>query len=73
MIQYAHTSSMGKKAAIIKVAALADSIIEQQERFAKGWDKGMSRDDEPRFMGYTPRSRMQRDSDMAFALAQQYA
>lgn len=62
-----------RAAAIREAAALADSIIEQRTRLAAGWDKGMKRDDEPRFTGITPRMRMERDSAAAFSLSAQFA
>lgn len=38
-------ASLDKRRAVAEVRALADAVIEQAERRAKGWDRGAWRDD----------------------------
>jgi hypothetical protein len=72
MTTNAHTAA--RNAAIREAAALADSIIDQRERLAKGWDQNGKRDDEPNRTARTrsPYQRMADDSAAAFKLAAQF-
>ena len=72
MTTNAHTAA--RNAAIREAAALADSIIDQRERLAKGWDQNGKRDDEQNRTARTrsPAQRMADDSAAAFALSAQF-
>ncbi len=67
-------NNAARNAAIREAAALADSIIDQRERLAKGWDQGGKRDDEPNRTARTrsPAQRIADDSAAAFKLAAQF-
>lgn len=67
-------NNTARNAAIREAAALADSIIDQRERLAKGWDQNGKRDDEQNRTARTrsPAQRIADDSAAAFALAAKF-
>lgn len=65
-----------KRAAIAAAREEANAIIEQAERRARGWDRGMWRDDVrpvDRNTGNTIRATVARGSAFAFALSARFA
>ena len=64
-----------KRQAIKVVQAYANAAIEQMERQAKGWDKGIYRDDcmDRTSIHYSIRATMNRNSRYAFQVAAQFA
>lgn len=67
-------NNTARNAAVREAAALADSIIDQRERLARGWDQNGKRDDEQNRTARTrsPAQRIAADSAAAFALAAQF-
>ena len=66
---------MNKRQAILEVRSAANWIIEQAERRAKGWDKGVFRDDvrEVDKCWATPiEVSIQQEVDHAFALSREF-
>lgn len=61
-----------KRDAIAEVKALANLVIEQNERWAKGWDKGTYRDDDTE-RHCSAKEQVGLYTGYAFHLAQQHA
>lgn len=62
---------MNKRQATLEVRAIADSLIEQATRKAKGWDQGRYRDDDCMRIE-SIRSRTKAEVARAFAIINQF-
>lgn len=63
---------MTRNQAAAEVRALANACIEQMERQAKGWDKGVYRDDDT-FMWITIKAAQRQNAAEAFRLSAAHA
>lgn len=63
---------MNKRQAIREAQQAADAVIEQRERQAKGWDKGLYRSDDTMRL-WTIEQGVKMEVEHAFALSRQFA